>query len=176
MHWTSPYRDLCSPTPPPHPTPARQAPYSPGNVTRLVTSSGHDRRPVQTWSLEPPSQCWHLVDTIACTFGKRAVRIILECFLVFLCGFPYVVVTRTAVFFSYVRQNRFHCKSNTADCFVSFLEVTLRAYSHQTKARTNAKNIRTSKKNSKIKQKRLKNKRQISKKIFAFAFAFARSE
>ena len=59
MHWTS------QPPPP------------------LVTSGGHHWRPVQTCSLEDsPNLYWHLVAK-ACTVGKRAVCIPLECFRVY---------------------------------------------------------------------------------------------
>ena len=65
----------------------------------LLTSGNHHWRPVQTCSLEdlpsppPHNQYFHLVVVIkACTVGKRAVRILLECFFVlstFVCSNHY---------------------------------------------------------------------------------------
>ena len=70
--WTLPGHETLSPcvgtVPQPAPPP-------------ILTSSGHDWTPVQTGSLEDP-RCWHLVATEAYTVGKRAIRILLEYFLV----------------------------------------------------------------------------------------------
>ena len=50
----------------------------------LVTPAGQDWRPVQTCSVEGkhPPPCWYLGPIEVCTVGKRAVHILLECFLV----------------------------------------------------------------------------------------------
>ena len=48
----------------------------------LMTFGGQDWRPVHTCSLEDSHQCWHLVAIEVHTVSKRAVRILLECFLV----------------------------------------------------------------------------------------------
>ena len=74
------------PPPPSHPT--WDQPSSPGlSAPLLMTSDGHYWRPVQTCSLKLPvqfSKYLHLVATEACTVGKRAVRILLECLFVIL--------------------------------------------------------------------------------------------
>ena len=54
---------------------------SPSLVPLLVTFGGQDWRPVQTCSLEDPHRCWHLVAEVRMV-GERAVRILLEDFLV----------------------------------------------------------------------------------------------
>ena len=47
----------------------------------VVTPGSQDWRLVQTCSCQAPCWYWHLVATKTVTVGKRAVRILLECFL-----------------------------------------------------------------------------------------------
>ena len=64
----------------PHET-SDMGPTGPGPL--LVTSGGHHWRPVQACSLENTPGYWHLVAKSRMV-GKRAVCILLECFLVYL--------------------------------------------------------------------------------------------
>ena len=69
----------------------------PGNTPLLVTSGGQDQKPVQTCSLEDPFPSrayiwWQIIQWM------RAIRILLECFL---------VSSQTTVFVVYSQQRRF---------------------------------------------------------------------
>ena len=77
---------------PPSPSDMRPIGSSP-SPPPLVTSGGNHCRPVQTCSLD---QYWHLVAK-ACTIGKRAARILLECFLV-ASKFQMYLIKRIEVF------------------------------------------------------------------------------
>ena len=74
-----------------------------------VTSGGQYWGPIQTCSLEDP----HLVATEVCTIGKRAVRILLECFL----------VTRAQIswgtFLRWSREN-IHLTKEPLSCYLIF--------------------------------------------------------
>ena len=75
-YWTSLY------SPPPT---SDNEPLSAPTIPLLVTSGGHYWRPVETCSLEDPPKpiLTSGGDTESCTIAKRAVRILLECFLVY---------------------------------------------------------------------------------------------
>ena len=57
-------------------------PPPPGLVPLVLAAGDQDGRPVQTCSPQDPHQCWHLVTVV----GKRALCILLECFLVSFFG------------------------------------------------------------------------------------------